>query len=240
MMHVNILAPNTGQGHVDRGRFAFERFRHEHYCERLRWEPKRSDGRETDEYDSSSTYITVVEEGIIVGGCRLVPSFATDHPLPLESEFTGHLIRPSYEASRIIISIDTPANPSREQCRANKARRCAIARRMYDTAFQVVERNRAEAAYIVVEPKFLHCLQRMYSREVFAPLGNAYEVTHGVRTFTHLAVHVRIAAWKRSFSASMGSSEPVVQEARPRASLYGAPTGASMGSSEPAFHQKAA
>jgi hypothetical protein len=197
-----ILPPSYGRTHL--GRIAFERFRHEHYCVRRGYEPTRPDQCETDEYDSSSTYITVVEEGIIVGGCRLIPSFTAHHPLPLEGEYKGELIRPTYEVSRMINSIDAPPNASRRERLELKVRRRTSLQMLYRSAFEFLEDQHIKAAYAVVEEKFVHCLQHDFSEDAFVPLGDPYEVTHCVRTFTHVAMQINVANWARCYAATLG------------------------------------
>lgn len=64
------------------------RIRHQVYCEELRFEPRRADGRETDEYDAQSLHCLIrsVRSGKFVGCTRLVLARESDplSPLPFE------------------------------------------------------------------------------------------------------------------------------------------------------------
>jgi N-acyl-L-homoserine lactone synthetase len=197
-----ILPPSYGRTHL--GRIAFERFRHEHYCVRRGYEPTRPDQCETDEYDSSSTYIIVVEDGIIFGGCRLIPSFTAHQRLPLEREYKGRLNRPTYEVSRMLNCIDAPPNTTHHQLQRLKVKRFGALRLLYSSVHEFLEEQQIESAYAVVEQKFVHCLQHDFSEEAFVPLGDPYEVTHGVRTFTHVAMQINVANWARCYAATLG------------------------------------
>ena len=64
------------------------RVRHQVYCEDLKFEPVRSDKRETDEYDPHSLHLLIrsVKTNEFIGCTRIVRPFPDDpsHPLPFE------------------------------------------------------------------------------------------------------------------------------------------------------------
>jgi N-acyl amino acid synthase of PEP-CTERM/exosortase system len=64
------------------------RIRHQVYCEDLKFEPVRPDGRERDEYDAHSLHLLIrsLKAGKFVGCTRIVRARAGDpqHPLPFE------------------------------------------------------------------------------------------------------------------------------------------------------------
>jgi N-acyl amino acid synthase of PEP-CTERM/exosortase system len=73
------------------------RIRHNVYCEELKFEPTRPDGRETDEYDKNSLHCLVraISNGEYVGCTRLVMPPPTEplYPLPFEKSCSATLDR---------------------------------------------------------------------------------------------------------------------------------------------------
>ena len=188
-----LILPSPCGGTPGHWRIAFERYRHLHYCERLKYEEPQKDGRERDEYDQSSTYIIVVEEGSIVGGCRLIPSHYGDHsPLPLESEYHGVIVRPTYEISRTLIR---PGD-----C---KVSRCEIGNILYGTIFEFLRNKKIRVAYAVVEPIYFHLLERKYPGGAFEALTGEYPVVHGAERLTHVAMGISVERWARHFEPAI-------------------------------------
>ena len=83
------------------------RIRHQVYCEDLKFEPARSDKRETDEYDLHSLHLLIrsVKTNEFIGCTRIVRPLPDDpyYPLPFEKACATlltvpSLIRPSYRA----------------------------------------------------------------------------------------------------------------------------------------------
>jgi N-acyl amino acid synthase of PEP-CTERM/exosortase system len=81
------------------------RIRHNVYCEELRFEPVRPNGRETDEYDSHSMHLLIrsVKTGQFIGCTRIVrarpgePSF----PLPFEKTCAATLDRSIIDPAKL-------------------------------------------------------------------------------------------------------------------------------------------
>ncbi len=73
------------------------RLRHQVYCEELRFEPLRPDGRETDPFDPRSVYCMVLHRrsGVLAGTVRLVGKHHAGEQLPMEAHCAHGLTRES-------------------------------------------------------------------------------------------------------------------------------------------------
>jgi N-acyl-L-homoserine lactone synthetase len=216
-IEVHVLPPLSGGNYSKRyrkwlrtWRFAFARFRHEQYCVRLQFESVRASAVEWDEYDPSCHYIVVVEDGVIVGGCRLIPSFTTDSPLPLQGEFTGALLHPSYEISRMLIFPEATRNFLRGSVRHMEKRRCAIARRLYQAILKFLQDQGVQYAYAVLEPRFLLKLQHMFSLEAFQAISSTYEVIRGLKTLDHVTIQISVERWGCYLSTQDEAQAPLI------------------------------
>ena len=73
------------------------RIRHQVYCEELKYEPVRADGREVDEYDEQALHILIrsIKTGEFIGCTRLIPCREEDphYPLPFERTCAATLDR---------------------------------------------------------------------------------------------------------------------------------------------------
>ena len=175
-----VLPPSLGEEHP--GRVAFWRFRHEHYSKRLGFEPLNENELEMDEHEPASTTITVVEAGDVVAGCRLISSYTAANPLPIEFKYRGAIERPTYEISRTIID---PQKSCRE-----------LSAILYREIFKALAEQKIEAAYAVVEPKYLRVLQHFYSPRAFIALGEPREIsTPGGKRLTHLPMQICMEEW---------------------------------------------
>jgi len=72
------------------------RMRHGVYCEELRFEPIRPDGREYDEYDDGAEHLLIrsVRTGTFVGCARVVMPHDLQHALPVERSGAWKAARP--------------------------------------------------------------------------------------------------------------------------------------------------
>ena len=81
------------------------RIRHQVYCEELAFEPRRSDGRERDEYDAHSLHLLIRSEqiGEFIGCTRLVRTRPKDphYPLPFEKACAATLDRSIVDPARL-------------------------------------------------------------------------------------------------------------------------------------------
>ncbi len=81
------------------------RIRHQVYCRELGWEPVRSDGRETDEYDSHAIQLLIRAQATdtYVGCVRLIRTDPEDpdRPLPFEKSCAHTLDRRICDPSRL-------------------------------------------------------------------------------------------------------------------------------------------
>lgn len=81
------------------------RIRHQVYCEELAYEPRRPDGRESDEYDPHSLHLLIrsVQIGEFMGCTRLVRARPEDphYPLPFEKACAATLDRSIVDPAKL-------------------------------------------------------------------------------------------------------------------------------------------
>lgn len=95
------------------------RLRHQVYCEELRFEPLRPDGRETDPFDPQSVYCTVRHRrsGVLAGTVRLVGKRHAGEQLPMEAHcahgLTHESLQPGHFPPHEVCEISRLAVPAR-------------------------------------------------------------------------------------------------------------------------------
>jgi len=156
-----FLAKNLNQHEIEKA----YRFRYKIFCEELKWLPKNTVEKESDEYDQHAIHFGVFScSGEIVGYSRiLIP----ENGFMLKKEFAD-LLNPNYcireekdavEISRLAVKSDT---------RGNQGNSAKVSMLLYKAMYQWAIRNGVRYWYMVVETKFLKSLQAFFPCKVIS------------------------------------------------------------------------
>lgn len=154
------------------------RFRHEVYCDTLRWVKSSPDGLEKDQYDDGSVSLAAYgNEGRLLGLARILTA---DHPFMIENEFltllpAGFEIRKERDTAEItrLTTLQPFAHQHQESRHASKL--------IYKGIYQWSKANGVRYLYFAVMPKFLRALRFMgFPCTAIGPVGTMGDQTECV------------------------------------------------------------